>query len=865
MFSKHSFLARRRTPFMVLAAIVVASVFGSGLPSHAASDHQITVHYFRYNADYTGWKMWFWPRGGNGADFNFTGDDSFGRTGTFIVPASAGLDVGLIVKKGNWDSKDVSADRYLTDWDSSGNAEIWLVQGDSVIHYSAPNVGPSIRSADAAGFDTINVSLSRPMTPVAGANGFALTGGSGAPAVASVVAVGGTAGSSTMVQLKLSSNLQFGTNYTLSQPDYGQVAVNMSNLFDSKSFADKYTYAGDDLGNTYTPAQTKFRVWAPTATRVELLTYATATTKDTDAVAHTMTSDVNGTWVGALDGDQNGTVYAYRVYVNGKINVANDPYERASTANGGRGVVVDLTKSDPAGFAAQARPAFSGKTTDASIYELHVRDLSEDASSGISTANKGKYLALTELNTHASDGKTLTGVSAIKALGVTHVELLPVFDFASVDEWKPTFNWGYDPDNYNVPEGSYSSNPDDPYSRITELKQAIQSLHGQGLRVNMDVVYNHVSNPASFSEELIVPGYFFRHEPDGSLANGTGVGNEVASDRSMVRKFIVDSVSYWAKQYHFDGFRFDLMGILDVGTINAVRAALNQIDPTIIVLGEGWNMGDVLPDAQKADQPNLPNMPGVAAFNDGIRDGLKGSVFNSGDKGWATGKTGTSDAVKAGIVGEIMYSSLVAGTWGDVQPGQAVNYVECHDNLTLYDKLMASTKLPATDRTKVFQLTSSIPILAQGMPFIQAGQEFLRSKLGNDNSYQASDAINSLKWNQRTKNMTTVNYFAGLFALRAAHPAFRMDTAAAVRANLKFVNQARGVISYSLNGTAVGDSANTIFVAHNPNKVAVKLTLPASGTWQILVKGDKAGTKSQGTVKGNSVSIAAYSTLVLSK
>jgi pullulanase len=865
MFSNHASVLNRRTAFLLAIVLAFASLLGASLPSHAATDRQVTVHYFRFNADYTSWKLWLWPKGGSGADYNFSADDSFGKVGNFSVPASAGLDVGLIVKKGNWDSKDVASDRYITNWDASGNAEIWLVQGDATIYYSAPKLGFKIRSADAAGFDTVNVSLSKALTPLPGDNGFTLSGSGNPPAVASVVAVGGSSGSSTSLQLKLSGNLQFGTNYTLSHPDYGQFPINMSNLFDSKSFSDKYTYTGDDLGNTYTPTQTKFRVWAPTATKVELLTFATASTRDADGVVHPMSSDVNGTWVSALDGDQNGTIYAYRVYVNGKVNVANDPYERASTANGGRGVVVDLNQSNPVGFADQPRPAFSGKTTDASIYELHVRDLPEDSSSGISAANKGKYLAFTELNTHATDGKTLTGVSAIKELGVTHVELLPVFDFASVDEWNPSFNWGYDPDNYNVPEGSYSSNPDDPYSRITELKQAIQSLHNQGLRVNMDVVFNHVSNPASFSEELIVPGYFFRHEADGSFANGTGVGNEVASERSMVRKFIVDSVSYWAKQYHFDGFRFDLMGILDVGTMNAVRAALTAIDPTIIILGEGWNMGDVLPDSQKADQPNLPQMPGVAAFNDGIRDGLKGSVFNPGDKGWATGKTGVSDSVKAGIVGETQYSALVTGGWGNVQPGQSVNYVECHDNLTLYDKLLASTKLSATDRTKVFQLTSSVPILAQGMPFIQAGQEFLRSKQGNDNSYQASDAINSLKWNQRTKNMSTVNYFAGLFALRAAHPAFRMDSASAIRANLKFVNQPRGVISYSLNGAAVGDSASTIFVAHNPNKVSVKLNLPSSSNWQILVKGDKAGTSSLGVVKGKSVSIAAYSTLVLTK
>ena len=861
---------KSRLAALLVLALVSVGIVGFGTASHAATDRTITVHYFRYAGDYDNWKLWLWPKGGNGADYQFTGQDSYGKIGTFTVPGSDSLDVGLIVKKGNWESKDVAADRYIKDFDADGKTEIWLAEGDPVIHFAPPVTALTIRSADANGFDQIKVQLSKAIGAAADSGNFALSavGGAGAasvPKVTSVSLPAGSAASSTTVNLTLSGNLQFGTNYTLSHPDFGQIAVNMSNLFDSQAFADKYTYAGDDLGTTYTPSETRFRVWAPTATKVELLTFATASTSDSSADVHPMSADINGTWVGSLGGNQNGTIYAYRVTVNGKVNVANDPYERASTANGGRGVIVDLGTSDPTGFASEAKPAFSGKTTDASIYELHVRDLSIDASSGISAKNQGKYLAFTELNTHASDGKTLTGVSAIKSLGVTHVELLPVFDFASVNEWEPTFNWGYDPDNYNVPEGSYSSNPDNPYTRITELKQAIQSLHSQGLRVNMDVVYNHVSNPSTFSEELIVPGYFFRHEPDGSYANGTGVGNEVASERPMVRKFIVDSVAYWAKQYHFDGFRFDLMGILDVTTMNAIRAALDKIDPTIIILGEGWNMGDVLPAAQKADQGNLPSMPNIAAFNDGIRDGLKGSVFNSGETGWATGTVGKADSVKAGIVGETAYSALVTGSWGNTQPGQSVNYVECHDNLTLYDKLKASTKLSATDTTKMFQLTSSVAILAQGMPFIQAGQEFQRSKQGNDNSYNASDAVNSLKWNQRTKNISTVNYFAGLFALRAAHKAFRMDTTAAVRANLKFVNQAKGVISYWLNGAAVGDSASAIFVAHNQNKVAVEVKLPSSGTWTILVKGDKAGITSLGKVKVAKVSVPAYSTLVLTK
>ena len=865
MFKNPKSRLHRAISAVVMSVTLLAGVVGFAAPSHAATDHQITVHYFRYAADYDTWKLWLWPKNGAGADYNFTGDDIYGKVGTFTVPASSGLDVGMIVKKGNWESKDVSADRYINQWDVNGNAEIWLVEGDSNIYYSMPKVGFSIRSADANGFNQIKVLLSKKVDIAQGDMGFSLTGPNGTPSVTSVEASDHVSTNTASLLINLSGNMSIGGSYTLHHPDFGDLTVNMSKLYDSQAFQDQFTYTGDDLGNTYTAQNTKFRVWAPTATAVELLTFANASTADADGVVTPMTSDVNGTWVATLDGDQNGTIYSYRVHVNGKINVANDPYERASTANGGRGVVVDLSATDPTGFSTETKPAFSGNTTDASIYELHVRDLSIDPSSGISAANRGKYLAFTETNTKATDGKTATGISAIKSLGVTHVELLPVYDFSSVNEWSPSFNWGYDPDNYNVPEGSYSSNPDQPTARITELKQAIAAMHSQGLRVNMDVVYNHVANPASFSEELIVPGYFFRHEPDGSFANGTGCGNEVASERPMVRKFIVDSVKYWATQYHFDGFRFDLMGILDVTTMNAIRSALNTVDPTIIMIGEGWNMGDVLTDAQKADQPNLPNMSGIAAFNDSIRDGLKGSVFNSGDKGWATGKSSAADAVKGGIVGETAYSPLVSGTWGNVAPSQSVNYVEAHDNLTLYDKLKASTSLSAANLVKVDQLIASVVILSQGVPFQQAGQEFLRSKQGNENSYNASDAVNSLKWNQRTKYASSVAYYSGLYALRNAHPAFRMSTAAAVRSNLKFVSQSKGVIAYSINGKAVGDSASTVFVAHNQNKVDVTVKLPATGTWSILVKGAKAGVKSLGKVKGKTAVVPAYSTLVLTK
>lgn len=486
-----------------------------------------------------------------------------------------------------------------------------------------------------------------------------------------------------------------------------------------------------------------------------------------------------------------------------------------------------------------------------------------NASSGIPAADKGKYSAFTVLNSTHNGVKT--GVSAIKDLGVTHVELLPIFDFASVDEAAPIFNWGYDPMNYNVPEGSYSSDPTKPTARITELKAAIQSMHNQGLRVNMDVVYNHVYTTSNFSQELIVPGYWFRTDESGNLTNGSGVGNDVASERPMVRKFIVYSVKYWASEYNFDGFRFDLMGLMDIQTINEVSAELKKIDSTIIIIGEGWDMG-TLPAELRANQKNISKLNNVAHFNDQIRDGIKGSVFTPADPGWATGKLTARSDVTAGIVGNTEHSADMAAKWITQSPAQSVNYVESHDNLALADKITASVKgVSPAGIAQLSHFATSVAFLAQGVPFMQAGQEFLRSKNGDENSYKSSDEVNSLKWSTKARNATTTKYFQGLIALRKAHPAFRMSTAAAVKANLKFIPTTNDVIVYTLNGKAVRDSAKLIVIIHNPNPGATSVALPNKGKWSVLVKGSVAGTKAIETFSANKVSVAGQTTMVLSQ
>ena len=642
-----------------LALISVAVITAVGLPALATAANpavvKLTIHYQRPSADYANWNVWLWRNVTTGTDSDvdkngvtFTGDDDFGKVAVVSVDNMDKFEnIGIIIRKGSWDSKDISADRFITKFNADGTAEIWLRQNDPTIYYEKPT-GPA----------------------------------------------------SEIIPNKAAK------------------------LYDSADFTSKFTYTGNDLGNTYTKSATKFRLWAPTAKSVSLVSYASADAALSAGIESPMTADANGTWVLTLAGDKQGLIYNYRVALDGVTNEAVDPYVRATTINGARGVVVDLSATNPSNWK-KSKPAFSGKATDAVIYELHVRDLSMDASSGIPAAHKGKFLAFTDLNTSSNGQKT--GISAIKDLGVTHVELLPIFDYASVNEAAPTFNWGYDPMNYNVPEGSYSSDPTKPTARITELKQAIQAMHDQKLRVNMDVVYNHVYIAGSFSEELIVPGYFFRTDDNGGLTNGSGCGNDVASERPMVRKFIVDSVKFWAGEYNLDGFRFDLMGLMDIQTINEVTAALKAIDPTIIVIGEGWNMGTLPADA-RANQINISKLNNVAHFNDQIRDGLKGSVFNATDIGWATGNTGSSADVMAGIVANTNYSPAFLTKWLTTSPAQSVNYVESHDNLTLADKIAASVKGATPAKvTQLSQFTSSVVLLSQGVPFIQAGQEFLRS------------------------------------------------------------------------------------------------------------------------------------------
>jgi pullulanase len=507
------------------------------------------------------------------------------------------------------------------------------------------------------------------------------------------------------------------------------------------------------------------------------------------------------------------------------------------------------------------------------VGEASVRDLSIAPTSGMQ--HKGQYLGLTETSTAGPSG-VRTGLSHLLELGITHLHLLPTYDFAAIDESLPPsptrYSWGYDPVNYFVPEGSYATDALDPAVRIREYKQLVQTLHDHQLRVISDVVFNHVADAGTSAFEQLVPGYYFRHNPDGSLSNATACGNEVASERPMVRKLIVDCVSYWARQYHVDGFRFDLMGVLDLETMRAVRVALDQQDHSIFVYGEGWAAGpSPLPEAQRAVKANVAKLPRIAAFGDELRDGVKGHYAHQAEGGFAGGQPGLEESVKFGIVGATQHPQLdyakvnySKAPWAS-QPNQAISYVSCHDDRLLWDKLViAHPTLSEAELIKLDALSNTIVFTSQGIPFLPIGDEFLRTKKGASNSYNLPDSINQLDWSRKAKYRQVFAFYRQLLALRKAHPAFHLPSQELISQHLRFLpNVPAGTIGYQLVDHAGGDNWQTITVLFNGTGQAATVPVPA-GSYSAVLRGLTINQHGLGpVVSSGAVEVAAYSALVL--
>lgn len=600
-------------------------------------------------------------------------------------------------------------------------------------------------------------------------------------------------------------------------------------------------YTGNDLGLTYSAQGSTFKIWAPTASAVRINLYKTDIGGELYRTA-ILEKKLNGVWQITINENIKDQYYTFQVNINGVWSAETlDPYAKACGTNGLRAQVIDLIETNPIGWGKDLSPRFSAKNlqTDAIIYELHVRDASIHPNSGIKS--KGKFLGLAETGTKNATGLS-TGLSHIKELGVTHIHLLPFYDYNSVDESKPNqYNWGYDPVNYNIPEGSYSTNPADGKQRIKELKQTIQTIHLNGLRVIMDVVYNHTALTQQSNFNVFVPDYYYRKRPDGSFSDASACGNETASDKAMFRKFMLESVLYWVKEYHVDGFRFDLMGIHDIETMNLIADTLRKIKPSIVLYGEGWTAGgSPLSDNRRALKKNASLLKGVAVFSDDMRDGIKGSVFNIDDRGFATGKIANAESVKFGVVAagqhpQINYENVnYSKAPYTSHPAGAINYADCHDNNILWDKIALSYKEASENqRIKMHELAYAIVLTAQGTPFLTAGSEFLRTKYGVENSFNSGDSINAINWNLKTQHSATYQYIQSLIQLRKTHPAFRMTTAQHIAQHLVFQDQLpEGLIGYTINGAAVGDSWKKVWVGYNGSLSAKTIQIPP-GNWKI--------------------------------
>ncbi|QOR68998.1 type I pullulanase [Cytobacillus suaedae] len=648
--------------------------------------------------------------------------------------------------------------------------------------------------------------------------------------------------------------LSIGDEYIVKDERGHQTDLQVGAVIRTNDFDELYSYDGDDLGVLYSLSESTFKVWAPSSTSVKLKIFNET---QEQVEIYQMMREQNGVWELTIPGDLEGLFYTYLVCVNQSWREAVDPYAKAVSINGEYGVIINLekTKVDPITLS-----PFQ-KATDAIIYETHVRDFSIDSESGIN--QKGKYLGITEMNTKGPQG-TISGLSYLLDLGITHVELLPVNDFYGVKEDCVTeeYNWGYNPLHFNVPEGSYCSNPRDPYNRICELKNVIETFHQHGLRVIIDVVYNHVYIREESSYEKIVPGYYFRHDKYGMPSNGTGVGNDIASERKMARKFIVDSVSYWLKEFNVDGFRFDLMGILDVETMNSIRRTVDEINPDVLILGEGWDLNTPLSIDQKASIRNAQKMPRIAYFNDRFRDGIKGSTFNLYDRGFALGNNHKLIEAKESIAGSVSFMKGHKGLF--LEPTQTINYVESHDNHTLWDKLIVCNSHESEEILKKRHLlATAMVLLSQGIPFLHSGQEFFRTKQGVENSYKSPDSINKLDWARKQKYVEEVEYIKGLISIRKVHGAFRFDSTAQIRSHLKFYDVPEGVLMYSLFNVEKYGPWSSVLVIHSNSCHSKEVELPSHGKWFVVCKEQKAGIEPLSTLNESRVIIDPISTMVL--
>ena len=854
----------RKAGTCLLAALLLLTIilptFGGAIIAHADGGAVVRVHYNRPDGKYDGWSVWMWPKGGDGADYPFEEVDGE-MVATMEAPAGT-TEIGYIVRTKDW-GKDVDKDQFVDIAEViSGSVDLYIesgVEGCTKKYGEDAVLGTKLKTAVYRGDAKVEATFTGELSDDQAKTLF-VEDKEGEIAVTDIA----PADEEFVYLLTLEKELQEMKEYSIFFEDTKYKLI-MPIIYSTEDFEKKYTYEGDDLGLTVGDELT-FKLWAPMAEKVMVNFYESGSDWKKDRIeSREMTAEEKGVFTLTAEKDLLGKYYTYTVTRDGKGTEVVDPYARTTGFNGMRAMILDLSTTNPEGWEDDKNPHADENITDAVIYEVHVRDLSADENSGIE--NKGKFLGFTETGTKTPEGNA-TGLDHIKELGATHVHVLPMYDYGAIDEtisYAYAYNWGYDPVNYNVPEGSYATDAANGEVRVKELKEMVKTLHENGISVVMDVVYNHVYNASEFCINKILPGYFSRISDTGTYSNGSGCGNDTASERSMVRKYIVDSVVYWANEYHLDGFRFDLVGLLDTETVNEIVEEVHKTRPDVIFYGEGWSMAtDVTKDGVKlATQQNSKRTPSFAYFNDNLRDGVKGNVFDSAATGYVSGLKNAALGIKNSWQAQEIWSE---------NPSQIIQYVSCHDNLTLFDKLAISREdASEDDRIRMNNLAAAIYLTAQGVPFLMSGEEMLRSKVKEDgtfdeNSYASPDSVNALKWSALAdpKVAKTFEYYKGLIAFRKAHPSLRLTTPEEVSANVSAIGDLpENVLAFNV-AQATGDLAEEIFVVFNPNPEEAKVKLP-DGKWNVYVDADKAGTEALYTAEGSELAVAPISAMVLVK
>ncbi len=824
---------------------------------------QLTIYWtYPGGVDFATSDIWMWWTGKEGSGYTMH-ECAYGGKVVVNVPDSI-EEVGFIVRVDCSDpggsawgtaTKDFESDRFavLTD----RNTVIYLKSGDGN-QYKSSDGGVTLEQiklftiANMMSLHSVSYNVT-PKVKLDNINDIKLIEGEREIALKSLSSLGHEVVSGVV---ETEEELDITKSYKLQIKGYGDKVVVPLGVFGSEEFAEKYNYDGE-LGAVVKGNTTEFKLWAPTASKVVLNLFQNGNGGSAYQTIEMEKAD-KGVWLKNIENCGHGTYYTYTVTTSLETQEAVDPYARSAGVNGDRGMVVDLSRTNPDGWGSVSYMT-TARYTDAIIWEVHVRDFSNKISQ---SRYKGKFMAFTERGLKNSAGISV-GVDYLLDLGVTHVHLMPSYDYATVDEANPDsgFNWGYDPKNYNVPEGSYSTNPYDGEVRVTEFKKMVQSLHEAGLSVVMDVVYNHTYD-ANSNFNKIVPYYYYRYTSSGANSSASGCGNDTASERYMFRRFMVDSVSYWMKEYKVDGFRFDLMGLHDLETMRQIEQALHQINPSAIIYGEGWSMGSTVDGSKQANQTNIKEISAtngaagsVALFNDVIRDGLKGSVFNSASQGYINGAGKSNiNAVKFGING----ASGVGASWS-VKNSAVINYMSCHDNLSLWDKLaVANANDTLQTRLAMNRLGATIVMMSSGTPLMQAGEEMLRTKNGDENSFKSSDAINNIDWESLTPNSdqyAMMQYYKGLIALRKSSDLF---TASAGVAHMFDVDSSTGFMAVKYDN----HRGNYALLILNPTSSAVSYSL--DGEWRMYADGSTASAQAISTVSGT-IQIPAYSAIVLRK